>query len=63
MSAFKNVGFLDRFTAQFRVESFNTFNHLILGGADSNVNSGTFGKISGVRIPGRIVQLGAKIIF
>lgn len=64
MSAFKNVGFFDRVTAQFRIESFNTFNHVILGGADSNVNDiNTFGTISGTRIPGRIVQLGGKIIF
>ncbi len=63
MSVFRNIGISERFTAQIRLETFNTFNHTSLGMADSNVTSGTFGKISSARIPGRIVQLGAKIIF
>ena len=64
MSVFRNIGIYDRLTAQIRLETFNTFNHTNLGMADSNVNDGThFGTINSARIPGRIVQLGAKIIF
>jgi hypothetical protein len=64
MSVFKNIGISERFIAQLRLETFNTFNHTNLGRADSNVTDGTsFGTINSARIPGRIVQLGAKIIF
>jgi hypothetical protein len=64
MSVFKNIGISERFTAQLRLETFNTFNHTNLGKADSQVLDGaSFGTINSARIPGRIVQLGAKIIF
>ena len=63
ISAFRNVAIFDRLTAQFRVESFNTLNHVQYSNPDSQVNDANFGTIQGTRIPGRIVQLGAKLIF
>jgi hypothetical protein len=63
MSVFKNIGISEGFITQLRLETFNTFNHTNLGKADSQVTSGNFGTINSARIPGRIVQLGAKIIF
>jgi len=62
-SVFKNFNFTERLNFQFRLESFNTLNHPQYGQPDSGVNDGTFGLISGARIPGRIVQIGGKIIF
>ena len=62
-SLFKNFNFTERVDFQFRLESFNTLNRTQLGAPDAGVNDGTFGVISGARIPGRIVQLGGKIIF
>lgn len=63
LSAFKNFDIFERLRAQFRLESFNTLNHVQLGAPSSNVTSSSFGTINYTRIPGRIVQLGAKIIF
>jgi hypothetical protein len=53
---------------QFRVESFNTWNHTQFGGSGQNgafstgVGSGNFGQITGTYDP-RVFQLGAKLIF
>jgi hypothetical protein len=63
MSLFKNNKISEKLNVQLRLESFNTFNHLILGGADMGVTSPSFGVINGVRIPSRICQLGLKLIF
>ena len=62
MSVFKNARILERATAQFRVESFNAFNHKNLNNPDVNVDDSNFGRIVGAAA-GRIVQLGAKILF
>lgn len=71
----KNVVFNERARLQIRLETFNTFNHpnfnpdpsvpSFSGGASTvvnNVNNPAFGQITGAA-PGRIVQLGAKLIF
>ena len=62
MSVFKNARIRERATVQFRVESFNVFNHKNLNNPDVNVDDANFGRIVG-SAPGRIVQLGAKILF
>jgi hypothetical protein len=62
MSVFKNARILERATVQLRVESFNVFNHKNLNNPDVNVDDANFGRIVG-SAPGRIVQLGAKILF
>jgi Carboxypeptidase regulatory-like domain len=62
-SVFKNFNFTERLNFQFRLESFNTLNHPQYGQPDAGINDGTFGVISSARIPGRIVQIGGKIIF
>ena len=72
----KNIVFTERVRFQFRLETFNTFNHpnfdpdpstSAFGGGgttvDNNVNDTlNFGKITAAA-PGRIIQLGAKLIF
>jgi hypothetical protein len=76
MALMKNIGFMrERARLQLRLETFNTFNHpqfypnpalsqYAAGGTtvDTNVNDAAFGKITGASF-GRILQLGAKIVF
>jgi len=72
----KNVVLTERARLQLRLETFNTFNHpqfnpdpsvpMFSGGASTvgnNINNlKTYGKITAAA-PGRVVQLGGKIIF
>jgi hypothetical protein len=62
-SIFKNVNLLDRYNVQLRMETFNTFNHVQLGQPSEFLENQNFGRITSARIPGRIVQMGAKFIF
>jgi hypothetical protein len=48
---------------QFRLETFNLFNHANLNGPNTSVNSADFGKIRGKYGDGRRVQLGLRFIF
>lgn len=69
----KTFQFTEKASFQFRLETFNTFNHTqygvdpqapnaALGAVDQNISSPTFGRVLSAR-PGRIVQLGGKISF
>jgi hypothetical protein len=72
----KTFQFTERVGFQFRVETFNTFNHTQYGvdpiaaaaggpgqsAVDSSIGDIQFGKVTQAR-PGRIVQFGGKIIF
>jgi outer membrane receptor protein involved in Fe transport len=69
----KDFKFTERVAFQFRAEAFNVFNHAQYGydpntatsiGApvDNNPNDTAYGKVIAAR-PGRIIQLGGKIIF
>ena len=72
----KTFRFTERVGFQFRIETFNTFNHTQYGvdptaaaaggpgqsAVDGNFNSPTFGKVVSAR-PGRIVQFGGKLTF
>jgi hypothetical protein len=62
LSLFKNVTITERLRYQLRFESFNTFNHTQFTQPDANVDSPTFGVISGAR-PGRILQLAMKLLW
>ncbi|HXW15026.1 MAG TPA: hypothetical protein VEN79_10995, partial [Terriglobia bacterium] len=74
IGAFKNFNFNEKVTLQLRFESFNTWNHPqyyvpltgpTAGGGcnpDCTLSDATFGKIT-IAAPGRIIQLGGKIIF
>jgi hypothetical protein len=62
-SLFKNFSITERARLQIRGEAFNSLNHTQLAAPNTSVSSSTFGVISGVQIPGRIVQLGGKVIF
>ncbi len=69
----KDFKFTERVAFQFRAEAFNVFNHAQYGydpntatsiGApiDNNPNDTAYGKVLAAR-PGRIIQLGGKLIF
>lgn len=69
----KDFKFTERIAFQFRAEAFNVFNHAQYGfdpvtstgiGApvDNNPNDSAYGKVIAAR-PGRILQLGGKIVF
>jgi hypothetical protein len=59
---FKNFELPRSMKIQFRLESFNTFNHPQFNPPDANVSSTRFGVIGSAR-PGRINQLGLKFLF
>jgi hypothetical protein len=59
----KRVSFGRRYTTEFRIEAFNVFNSVSFYSGDMNINSTTFGRITGVGVGARIVQLTARFTF
>jgi len=59
---FKNFELPRAMRIQFRLESFNAFNHPQFNAPDTDVSSPRFGVIGSAR-PGRINQIGLKFIF
>lgn len=62
LSAFKNFQLVERVSLQFRLESFNSFNHTQWGRPVIDMTSPQFGQITSARA-GRINQLGLKFVF
>jgi hypothetical protein len=62
ISLMKNIKFAERVGLQLRLEAFNAFNHGSPSGIDTDINSGTFGRVNAWHDP-RTVQIGAKIRF
>jgi hypothetical protein len=63
LSLFKNIRLTERFSAQFRAEAFNVFNHTNFDGVGTNISTtSTFGQITSARDP-RIMQLALKFYF
>ncbi len=60
ISIFKNFKFTEQMKAQFRLETYNTFNHTNWSSISATLGSTTFGQITAARDP-RIVQLGLKL--
>jgi hypothetical protein len=69
----KDFKFTERIAFQFRAEAFNVFNHAQYGydpntatsinaPVDNNPNDSKYGQVIAAR-PGRIIQLGGKIVF
>jgi hypothetical protein len=61
-SLFKNFELPKNATLQFRVEAFNAFNHPQFLNVSQNMTNANFGVVTSAR-DGRIIQLGAKLIF
>lgn len=59
---FKNFKITEQVAFQFRLESFNAFNHTQWGGPVRSVADARFGRVLSTR-PARINQLGAKIVW
>ena len=68
LSLFKNFNFTERARLEFRVETFNTWNHTQFrgdvqgGGISTQLGAGDFGQITSAFDP-RQIQLGMKLIF
>jgi len=62
LALFKNFKIGERVSTQFRLETFNAFNHTNWDTVNTNISSPTFGAITGTRSP-RIAQLGLKLNF
>jgi hypothetical protein len=58
----KTFSFTESLRMQFRVETFNTWNHPQYGTPNYNVTSPSYGRITSARDP-RILQLGLKFLF
>ncbi len=59
----KRLTFAKRYNAEFRIEAFNVFNSVSFYSGDMNINSTTFGRITGVGVGARVVQLTARFTF
>jgi hypothetical protein len=59
----KDFRFGPKYRAEFRAEVFNVANHPIFGRPDTNLLSGTYGRITSTRIDSRQVQLAVRFIF
>jgi len=65
MALLKNVRLTELKSLQFRLESFNVFNHAQFFGpqaVDGNIDSATFGRVVRAAAP-RLVQAGVKVTF
>ena len=65
LSLYKDFPFTSRSEGprfQFRVESFNTFNHTEFNSIDTGTNDSTYGQVTNTYDP-RVLQFGGKILF
>jgi Carboxypeptidase regulatory-like domain len=59
----KNTKVTERFTFQFRWETFNIFNHTNLSGFVNGITSSSFGEYTNTASNSRQMQAGLKVIF
>jgi hypothetical protein len=57
------IGRREPATLQFRAELFNALNHASFGDPSLTTSTAQFGVIRGTSIPGRQIQIGAKLLF
>jgi hypothetical protein len=61
-SLYKSFAFTERAHFEFRLESFNTFNHTEANGVGNTMGTSNFGKVTSFYDP-RALELGGKFIF
>jgi hypothetical protein len=59
----KRFRIMNKYTIEFRGEAFNLSNGVYFYAGDMNVNSATFGRITSVGVPARVVQITARFEF
>jgi hypothetical protein len=59
----KRTRILDRYSFELKAEAFNVTNSVSFFVADRNINSTTFGRLTGVNVGARVVQLSARFNF
>jgi Carboxypeptidase regulatory-like domain len=62
IALFKDIPIHEAMYLQFRVETFNTFNHTEWNQVDGGSNDGNFGQVTSTADP-RVLQFGAKFVF
>jgi len=63
MSLFKTFALRERLRFTFRAEAFNVWNHPSFGNPNANIESATFGNITGTSVGARVMQFGGKLSF
>ncbi|MDX2266699.1 MAG: carboxypeptidase regulatory-like domain-containing protein [Bryobacter sp.] len=63
MALQKAFNFGERRSAEFRAEAFNVSNSVSFNVVDQNINSTTFGRITGTQSGRRIVQFSLRLVF
>jgi len=63
LGVFKNFRIGERFTTQFRWETFNTWNHTQFGSANLSTTSPNFGRILSTRVGPRRMQFALRLTF
>jgi hypothetical protein len=63
MALSKRFSILKKYNIEFRGEAFNLFNAVYFYMGDMNINSATFGRITGTAIGARVVQLTVRFDF
>ena len=63
MALSKRFSMLKKYNIEFRGEAFNLFNAVYFYMGDMNINSATFGRITGTAIGARVVQLTVRFDF
>jgi hypothetical protein len=63
LSLFKQFSLTERWRLQFRAEAFNFANRVRFATPDTNVNSGTFGRVTSQANDPRQLQFGLKLLF
>jgi hypothetical protein len=58
MSLLKTVKITEHQNVEFRADAFNVLNHATFWSGDQSINSTTFGVISSMFYPARIMQFG-----
>ncbi len=63
IGAFKHTTINERLNTEFRVEFYNAWNHVQFGARQSGLAPGTFGVITGLLEPPRVVQFAFKLLW